>query len=523
MGTPQEAISILNHVLGPIMRGPSSSHTAASYHLGLIAKSLLGQEPQEVNITFDLNSSYGRVYKQQGVDNAFACAFLGRSITDLRFPDAVDLAAKSGLKLDFTLEKLPEADHPNFVRMQLKGGKGEELILEGASIGGGAARISKLNGWPVEITGTFYEYCVEGKGDREAAALRFLTSDGFALGEGSVRKKKDCFFVFVKRKRSLPDDLISALRTLPGISKVREARPYCFVQQGRPLFRSAEEAIQASEELGLSLGELAIRYESQLLGLKEEQILSEMDQRLSIMEKAVEEGLSGKADSMQLLRPTAHKIYTAEAEGRAVGGGLHLKAACRALAAMHVNCSTGVVCAAPTAGSAGVIPGAAVTLLRDLEAQRSLVLKSLFAAGAVGAIVAERATFAAEVAGCQVEIGAASAMAASAVVEFAGGSAKQACDAAAVSFQNTMGSVCDLVQGIVEIPCHTRNAVGAASAFLCADLVLGGYENSIPLDETIDAVYSVGKMLPQELRVTALGGLAQTPSAKKLRPRVKEG
>ena len=104
-------------------------------------------------------------------------------------------------------------------------------------------------------------------------------------------------------------------------------------------------------------------------------------------------------------------------------------------------------------------------------------------------------------------------MAAAATVEAAGGTPAQAFDAAAISFQNTMGSVCDLVQGMVEIPCHTRNAVAAASAFVCADLVMGGYENPIPLDETVDAVYQVGRMLPVELRCTALAGLATCPSA----------
>jgi L-serine dehydratase len=137
----------------------------------------------------------------------------------------------------------------------------------------------------------------------------------------------------------------------------------------------------------------------------------------------------------------------------------------------------------------------------------------LFAAGAIGLILAIRATFAAEVAGCQVEIGAAGAMGAAAVVEFAGGTASQACDAAAISFQNTMGSVCDLVQGMCELPCHTRNAVAASSAFTNADMVIGGYINHIGLDETIDAVYSSGLMLPRELRCTALGGLALAPAA----------
>jgi L-serine dehydratase len=132
-------------------------------------------------------------------------------------------------------------------------------------------------------------------------------------------------------------------------------------------------------------------------------------------------------------------------------------------------------------------------------------------------VVGTRATFAAEVAGCQVEIGAAGAMAAAAVVEAAGGRASLAADAAAISFQNTMGLPCDLVQGAVEIPCHTRNGVAAASAFVCADLIMGGYVNPISLDETIDAAYAVGRMLPREIKCTALGGLAQTPSARALR------
>jgi L-serine dehydratase len=141
---------------------------------------------------------------------------------------------------------------------------------------------------------------------------------------------------------------------------------------------------------------------------------------------------------------------------------------------------------------------------------------ALLAAGAVGSIVASRATFAAEIAGCQVEIGSAGAMAAAAVVEIAGGSPKQAADAAAIALQNTMGSVCDPVQGTCEVPCHTRNAVAASNAFVCADLVLGGYENPVPLDESIDASFSVGKSLPRELRCTAAGGLAITPSAQSM-------
>jgi len=184
---------------------------------------------------------------------------------------------------------------------------------------------------------------------------------------------------------------------------------------------------------------------------------------------------------------------------------------------LHTSSSMGTICAAPTGASAGVLAAVAFTLQEEKNLSDEDTARALLAAASVGMIVARRATFAAEVAGCQVEIGAAAAMSAAAVVDICGGSARQAMDAAAISFHNSMGSVCDLIQGICEIPCHTRNATAASNALVNADLVLGGYCNPIPLDETIDAVYAVGKMLPRELRCTVLGGLAVTPSAKNLK------
>jgi L-serine dehydratase len=260
-----------------------------------------------------------------------------------------------------------------------------------------------------------------------------------------------------------------------------------------------------------------LAYEARLLGLEESEVLDEMGRRSRIMNESVRRGLAGRGLRLKLVKPAASRILRADSEGALAVGGFHTRAAARAMAALHVSGSGGIVCAAPTGGSAGVLPGVIVTLAEEggLDAERTAL--ALLAAGAVGAIFARRATFAAEVAGCQVEIGAAAAMAAAAVIEAAGGTAAQAADAAAISLQNTMGSVCDLVQGMCEIPCHTRNAVAASSAFVCADLVLGGYGNPIPLDETIDASYASGRMLPAELRCTARGGLAVAPSALALK------
>jgi L-serine dehydratase len=302
------------------------------------------------------------------------------------------------------------------------------------------------------------------------------------------------------------------------VARALQADPVYFVQTGAMLFHSGAELVAQAEARGVSMGGLALLSEAGLLGLEPRQVEAEMLRRFEVMAQSVRRGLDPEFRGMQLLAPSAGNLFQAEAQGRLSLGGPHLRAAARAMAVMHVNGAMGVVCAAPTGGAAGTLPGTLVTLAEERGLDPAAIARALLAAGAVGVIVATRATFAAEVAGCQVEIGAAGAMAAAAVVDAMGGSAAQACQAAAVAFQNTMGLVCDPVQGVVEIPCHTRNAVAAANAFLCADLVLGGYRNPVPLDETLDAVYAVGRMLPSELRCTAKGGLALAPSARCMKP-----
>jgi len=509
-------ISILNDVIGPVMRGPSSSHTAASYHLAAAMRSLLGEEPAEARFTFDPGGSYAPCYRQQGSDLAFAAGLLGWSITDPRFPHALELAAAQGCSIGFAAEALLGADHPNTVRARLKGRSGAGLTVLGRSIGGGAVEITSLEGWPVLWNAKSYLVAVEAAGPVDPELARLLCADAPGTAEPAWQTLPGKRFAWIERPTPLPAQVRAQLAANPTVKRLWQGDPVFFVHQGAPLFRSAAEMIALARAEGLGAGQVALRHESQLLGLPEGEIVAEMIRRFEVMLRAVREGLGPDPPSMQLLRPTAARIFASEAAGRLALGGILTRAAARAMAAMHVNCGMGVVCAAPTAGSAGVLPGVLVTLHEEKGASREQIARALFAAGAVGVVVAERATFAAEVAGCQVEIGAAGAMAAAAVAESAGATAEQAAHAAAISFQNTMGSVCDLVQGIVEIPCHTRNAAAAASAFVCADLILGGYENPIGLDETIDAVYAVGKMLPLELRVTALGGLAATPSAQAL-------
>jgi L-serine dehydratase len=509
-----EFISIFNDVLGPVMRGPSSSHTAGSHRIGRIARSLLGENPVSAVLTFDPEGSYARTFREQGADLGFASGFLGWPMTDDRFPQALDLAARQGLSIEFRIAPLQTAEHPNTVEIELTGQSDRTLRVVAESTGGGLVVFKRIGGWPVRVTGKVNEVLIECRAGARDEILALLAGPGkteviFPGGEDEDKLLLDF------QAPSFPEEaVINRIRNLSGVRYVWPVEPVFFVRKGEAVVTSAAEMVSWAGARGVSLGRLGLEYESELLGLSGKEARQEMLHRWDVMRSAVELGFQTQKVELKLIQPAAESIFLAESEGRLALGGPHARAAARAMAGLQTSNSGGVVCAAPTGASSGVIPGVLLTLAEENRLNEEAVALALFAAGAVGLVIARRATFAAEVAGCQVEIGAAGAMAAAAVVEAAGGTAGQALDAAAVSLQNSMGSVCDLVQGLCEIPCHTRNAAASSGAFICADLILGGYVNPVPLDETVDAAFSVGKMLPPELRCTSLGGLAAAPSAR---------
>lgn len=465
------------------MRGPSSSHTAGAYRIGLIVRDLLGAEPRTARVVFDPRGSMAPTWRPLGVDLAFASGLMGWSMFDEHYFDACDRARERGVVIDFAEAPLESTDHPNGMMIEVTTAEDHGVRVVAEAVGGGGLRIVSLDGRPVDLDGKMHCSIVE---DESGELVTTCGAD--------------------------PLD-----RELPTNEKVWNAAPVFFVRRGDPLFASSEEMVALAEKRGLSLGHVALAYETELLGVSEDRAVGEMLERYAVMESSVTAGLDDRQSNMLLLQPTASRVFSAEREGQLAIGGIHARAAARALAVMHHCNSRGVICAAPTGGSAGTLPGVVKSLVEEMGLTHRQIALALFAASAVGLIVARRATFAAEMAGCQVEIGVAGAMAAAAVVEAVGGTARLAADAASISLQNTMGSPCDPVAGACEVPCHTRNAVAASSAFTCADLILGGYANSIPLDEAIDASYEVGRALPSELRCTARGGCAVTPSALALR------
>lgn len=285
-------------------------------------------------------------------------------------------------------------------------------------------------------------------------------------------------------------------------------------------FASGREVLALAEKEGLSLGRLALRWESEQAREGEAVLLERMAERLEVMRAAVERGLRGEDRSPSGLAGGQARLMWQAAESPRVGGAALTRAAARALAVAEVNACMGRIVAAPTAGSCGIVPGVLLTVAEEREKGEEDLILALFTAGLVGHLIARRTNLAGAAGGCQAEVGAAAGMAAAAAVELAGGSPEQALNAAAISLKGSLGLVCDPVAGLVEVPCIKRNALGAANALTAAEMALAGLRSAIPFDEVVEAMAAVGRSLPRELKETALGGCAATPTGLAIKERL---
>jgi L-serine dehydratase len=245
-----------------------------------------------------------------------------------------------------------------------------------------------------------------------------------------------------------------------------------------------------------------------------------MGVNLDVMEQAVEKGLQGVRSVSGLTGGDAVLLQNYIKSGNSLSGELLLDAVSKAVATNEVNAAMGTICATPTAGSAGVVPGTLFALQNKLKPTREQKIEFLFTAGAFGFVVANNASISGAAGGCQAEVGSASGMAAAAIVEMAGGTPAQSAEAMAITLKNMLGLVCDPVAGLVEVPCVKRNAMGAANAMVAADMALAGITSRIPCDEVIDAMYKIGQTMPSALRETAQGGLAATPTGRELEAKI---
>lgn len=281
--------------------------------------------------------------------------------------------------------------------------------------------------------------------------------------------------------------------------------------------------MELAEREGKLISELMIEQEMLITGRSREEIFTQMDRNLTIMEEAVERGLKGVQSVTGLTGGDAVLIQNYIKKGNTLAGDLLLDAVSKAVATNEVNAAMGTICATPTAGSAGVVPGTLFAVQNKLNPTREQMIRYLFTSGAFGFIVANNASISGAEGGCQAEVGSASAMAAAAIVEMAGGTAQQSSEAFAITLKNMLGLVCDPVAGLVEVPCVKRNAMGASNSLVAADMALAGVTSRIPCDEVIGAMYRIGRAMSPNLKETARGGLAATPTGKAITHAIFEG
>lgn len=286
-------------------------------------------------------------------------------------------------------------------------------------------------------------------------------------------------------------------------------------------YESIQELVEEAEKRNVRISQLVLEDQAISMEKSELEIYEKMEMSFQIMRESVQAGMDKDQKSTSGLTGGEGFLMNQYAMNNGgLSGSFMTKAIARALSAACCNASMGKIVAAPTAGSCGILPGCLVSLFEDKDFEEKDIVMSMFTAAAFGMVIAARASIAGAQGGCQAECGSASAMAAAALVELSGGSPRQCADALAIALSSQMGLVCDPVAGLVEIPCIKRNASGMMIAFSSADMVLAGIDAKIPADECLDAMAEVGECLPKSLKETAKGGLATTPTGKKLRDRV---
>lgn len=279
-------------------------------------------------------------------------------------------------------------------------------------------------------------------------------------------------------------------------------------------FVNGKQLLDYCEKENKKISEAMFEREITHLEADEKKTRARMEKAYSIMKAAVRKPIEEDIVSMGgMIGGESKKLHILRSEGKNICGDIVSKAIAYAVGVLEVNASMGLIVAAPTAGSSGVIPGVLCTLQEEFQFTDEDICKVLFNAAAIGYLITRNATTAGAEGGCQAEVGSASAMAASAAVELMGGTPRQCLDAASFAMVNILGLVCDPIGGLVENPCQNRNAMGASNALISAELALAGITSITPIDETIGVMYAVGKSLPSELRETSMGGMAVAKSA----------
>ncbi len=517
--------SIFNDVLGPVMRGPSSSHSAAANRMGRIARDLVGEPVRKLIANYDPNGSLVTTHKDQGTDLGLYSGILGWEPYDERLPTYPEALEGAGIEVVVNYVSY-DAPHPNFYRLEMVGESGVSYHFDAISTGGGMIELQAIDG--VRLSGVGDLHTILFWLDEEPADGLYVDSD-LAVGSESVEWLCGCGEGGLLRfdSREVPEDgVVSGLSAMLGATRWRVLRAVLPILSRNglsvPFVRCGE--MQAHVDFAdKPLWESAAEYEAARGGISVDEVLERMKVLGKIMADAVADGLKGTEYEDRILPAQSPGFTEAEKEGRLIPADINNRIIRYVSALMEMKSSMGIIVAAPTAGSCGAMPGAVLAISDSLGADEDERAKALLVAGLIGVFIAKDATFAAEEGGCMAECGSGSAMAAAAIVHLAGGSTDHQLAAASSALQNCFGMICDPIANRVEAPCLGKNVMAASNALSCANMALAGYEHLIPFDEVVVSMNKVAHQIPRELRCTNLGGLSITPTAEKIAAKLASG
>ena len=515
--------SILNDVFGPTMIGPSSSHTGAAYRIGRLCLDLLDGRITELTARYNRGTALAETHVGQGTDRGLYGAILGWNIVDPRMEKLEEEIQQelmdAGIEVEVLYPELGET-HASFYDLTVGNGL-ESHRVEAVSTGGGMFKILRIDEAPLMIEGDRFEalvYCAEGVGaDDDGAPWELLEGHLHQLFEKdqvTLCRSERAVFFRIQSETALDPEVLEALRARPDVRSVKSLHPVLPTLSRRHLqlpFLTASDMLRSQRENGedLELWQLALRYESARGGASEAEVWKRTQDVAALMRRSIEHGLAGTDYADRLL--PAHAPLAQSAIGR---GTVPDDAVTRMIlyttAIMDTKSAMGVFVAAPTAGSCGTTPGAIFGFAEFHGHSEEQIVRALLAAGLIGVFIASGSTFSAELAGCMAETGASGAMAAAGLVTLQGGNLHQALTAAGVTIETGLGLICDMVADRVEAPCLAKNVAGVMRAHGAALTALMDFRTVIPLDETIQAMDRVGRLMPDSVCCTGGEGLCAT-------------
>jgi L-serine dehydratase len=441
---------------------------------------------------------------------------LGLDITDDRLKSTDLIAEKSGINITYEIGTF-ETKHPNSVLLVLEGINGKKIQVLAASLGGGAFEIQEINGIKVDLRGNYFELLANSKSNNLPENIKAIIPKEAVV---SVLSGKSNNLINIKSSAEFDHTFIEQLNSHPDINNVVVVSPVLPIVSGNetePPFTTIDSLLEYAEKEKFDLGQLGIIYERSLSDLSEQELFDKMNQIIGIIENSIAKGLKGTEYRDRILHHQSHLIEKAAGENKILPNTILNEIIANVTSIMEAKSAMEVVVANPTAGSCGTVGGTLKAVANTLKSSPEELVKAYFAAGLIGAYFAQGPGFSAEEHGCQVECGAASGMAAAAIVQLFGGTAKQAIDAASMAIQNMIGLICDPVADRVEVPCLGKNISAAVNALSSATMACAGFDAVIPFDEVLDTVSRVSKQMPTCVKCTGKGGLAITNTAIELK------